>query len=134
MPWAVSTTRTNGKPRVVWQKYPGKLEDIVERADKPKILPREGTIFEFGAIAGRWPGQQRNANPVSRGGLGEGLEDAAHGRVGAHTILGVEMQAQAERVLLALQRFHGARFRPRRKRHVGPATANALEVKAVHPR
>lgn len=52
--YAVISKRVNGKPRVVWQKYLGKLEDIIERAERKTILPQEATIFEFGAIAALW--------------------------------------------------------------------------------
>lgn len=50
--YAVASERVDGKPRIVWQKYLGTLEAIVERADEaspPK--PKETVVFEAGGVA-----------------------------------------------------------------------------------
>jgi transposase len=57
--YAVMSQRINGKPRTIWQKYLGKVEDIVKRVDAPTVLPYEAVIFEFGAIASLWSIAQR---------------------------------------------------------------------------
>jgi len=60
--YARECQRVNGKPKIVWQKYLGKLEDIikaVENKNSPEP-PDEVIISQFGAaaalydIAGRW--------------------------------------------------------------------------------
>lgn len=50
--YAVECKRVNGKPRIVWQKYLGAVESIVQRLDQvtpPK--PKETILFEFGGVA-----------------------------------------------------------------------------------
>jgi transposase len=50
--YAVESARVEGKPRIVWQKYLGTLESIVEQADRAKPpRPKEMVIFQFGAVA-----------------------------------------------------------------------------------
>ncbi len=50
--YAVESARVNGKPRIVWQKYLGTVESIVERANRAKPpKPKETVIFQFGAAA-----------------------------------------------------------------------------------
>jgi hypothetical protein len=57
--YAVIGKRVDGKPRIVWQKYLGKVEDIVARADASATAPCEAGIFEFGASAALWQIAQR---------------------------------------------------------------------------
>jgi len=50
--YAVESARVKGKPRIVWQKYLGTLEAIVQRAkgvSPPR--PKETVIFEAGGVA-----------------------------------------------------------------------------------
>lgn len=47
--YAVQSARVDGKPRVVWQKYLGKAEDIVRRLEAE---PSTAKITSFGAVAG----------------------------------------------------------------------------------
>ena len=50
--YAVESKRINGKPRIVWQKYLGTLEAIVNRAeDSRPPKPKHTVIFEAGGIA-----------------------------------------------------------------------------------
>ena len=43
---------SNGKPRIVWQKYLGTLETILARAEQTRPpAPREAVIFEAGGVA-----------------------------------------------------------------------------------
>jgi len=50
--YAVESKRINGKPRIVWQKYLGTLEAIVNRAEDSKPpKPKHTVIFEAGGIA-----------------------------------------------------------------------------------
>lgn len=50
--YAVESRRVNGKPRIVWQKYLGTLDKIVERADEAKpSKPKEAVIFQAGGVA-----------------------------------------------------------------------------------
>jgi transposase len=50
--YAVESKRIDGKPRIVWQKYLGTIESIVNRAEgsKPPV-PKHTVIFEAGGIA-----------------------------------------------------------------------------------
>jgi transposase len=51
--YAVQSKRINGKPRIVWQKYLGTLEAIVNRAEDSKPpKPKHTVIFQAGGIAG----------------------------------------------------------------------------------
>ena len=48
--YAVESKRVNGKPRIVWQRYLGKMEDIIARClDGPGAY--DVVVYEFGAIA-----------------------------------------------------------------------------------
>ena len=50
--YAVESKRINGKPRIVWQKYLGTIEAIVNRAEESKPpKPKHTVIFEAGGIA-----------------------------------------------------------------------------------
>jgi transposase len=50
--YAVECKRIDGKPRIVWQKYLGTLEAIVNRAEDSKPpKPKHTVIFEAGGIA-----------------------------------------------------------------------------------
>jgi len=50
--YAVQCARVDGKPRIVWQKYLGTLEGIVERAEGGKpAKPKEAVLFEAGGVA-----------------------------------------------------------------------------------
>ena len=50
--YAVQSKRINGKPRIIWQKYLGTLEAIVNRAEDSKPpKPKHTVIFEAGGIA-----------------------------------------------------------------------------------
>jgi len=49
--YAVESKRVDGKPRIVWQQYLGKFDDIVRRAQQDRQKPVEAKIFEFGAVA-----------------------------------------------------------------------------------
>jgi hypothetical protein len=56
--YAVEAARVEGKPRIVWQKYLGTIEAMVERAEQSKpAKPKETVIFEaggVGALLGGW--------------------------------------------------------------------------------
>lgn len=50
--YAVKSKRVNGKPRIVWQKYLGTIEAIVNRTEESKPpKPKHTVIFEAGGIA-----------------------------------------------------------------------------------
>ncbi|MCX6558320.1 MAG: IS1634 family transposase, partial [Candidatus Aminicenantes bacterium] len=50
--YAVASARVDGKPRIVWQKYLGTIEAIIERAENAKpAKPKETVIFEAGGVA-----------------------------------------------------------------------------------
>ena len=50
--YAVESRRIEGKPRIVWQKYLGTIEAIVNRAEESKPpKPKHTVIFEAGGIA-----------------------------------------------------------------------------------
>lgn len=50
--YAVQSSRVDGKPRIVWQKYLGTIEAIVQRTDQAKPpKPKESVIFEAGGVA-----------------------------------------------------------------------------------
>lgn len=50
--YAVASQRVNGQPRIVWQKYLGTLDAILQKAETAKpALPKEAVIFESGAVA-----------------------------------------------------------------------------------
>ncbi|MBF8263868.1 MAG: transposase-like protein [Parachlamydiales bacterium] len=51
--YIVQCARVNGKPRIVWQKYLGSVEAILEAYQKnAPIKPTETVLFEAGGIAG----------------------------------------------------------------------------------
>ena len=49
--YAIQTARVDGKPRVVWQKYLGKAEDIVHRLEAGSTEPVTADVISFGAEA-----------------------------------------------------------------------------------
>ena len=50
--YAVQSARVDGKPRIVWQKYLGTIEAIVQRTNQAKPpKPKESVIFEAGGVA-----------------------------------------------------------------------------------
>jgi len=50
--YAVESARVNGKPRIVWQKYLGTVDAIVQRAERARpAKPKETVIFEAGGVA-----------------------------------------------------------------------------------
>lgn len=49
--YAVESARVNGKPRIVWQKYLGTLDDIVQSRSRPNEAVSEVEIFSAGGIA-----------------------------------------------------------------------------------
>jgi len=50
--YAVESKRVGGKPRIVWQKYLGTIESIVERTEEAKpAKPKETVVFEAGGVA-----------------------------------------------------------------------------------
>jgi transposase len=56
MTWLQSSRKSkkddNGKPRIVWQKYLGTIDAIIQRADEAKPqAPKETVIFEAGGVA-----------------------------------------------------------------------------------
>ena len=50
--YAVESKRVDGKPRIVWQKYLGTIDGIIERTEgaRPQV-PKETVIFEAGGVA-----------------------------------------------------------------------------------
>jgi len=58
--YAVESQRVGGKPRIVWQKYFGTIEAMVERAEQTKPpKPKEMVVFEAGGVAALWRIAQR---------------------------------------------------------------------------
>lgn len=50
--YAVESGRVNGKPRIVWQKYLGTVDAIVQRLEQTRPdKPREAVLFEAGGVA-----------------------------------------------------------------------------------
>lgn len=50
--YAAQSGRVNGKPRIIWQKYLGTLDDIIKRSNGcTDPCEKEAVIFEFGGIA-----------------------------------------------------------------------------------
>src|SRR3954470_23019288 len=53
--YARECRRVDGKPKIVWQKYLGKADDIVAALTQPPaapaIPPEKAVITEFGAVA-----------------------------------------------------------------------------------
>ncbi|MCL6451957.1 MAG: IS1634 family transposase [Acetobacteraceae bacterium] len=56
--YAVQSKRVDGKPRIVWQKYLGRAEDIV-RAMTEDLKPQAVHTFAFGAVAALYAVAQR---------------------------------------------------------------------------
>ena len=49
--YAVESARVGGKPRIVWQKYLGTVDAIVQRAEQARpAKPKETVIFEAGGV------------------------------------------------------------------------------------
>jgi transposase len=58
--YAVQSQRVDGRPRIVWQKYLGKVEDILRKLEgQPLHQPVTAQVFEFGALAALWTVAQR---------------------------------------------------------------------------
>ena len=50
--YAVESKRVNGKPRIVWQKYLGTVDAIINRTEEAKPpAPKEAVLFEAGGVA-----------------------------------------------------------------------------------
>lgn len=50
--YAVESKRVDGKPRIVWQKYLGTIDAIIERTEQSRPpKPKETVIFEAGGVA-----------------------------------------------------------------------------------
>lgn len=50
--YAAKSARVNGKPRIVWQKYLGTVDDMIVRAqDNVASKPKEVEIFQAGGVA-----------------------------------------------------------------------------------
>jgi len=50
--YAVESQRVDGKPRIVWQKYLGRIDDIVAAVGQPQgSRPKEVEILGFGGVA-----------------------------------------------------------------------------------
>ena len=50
--YAVQSGRVNGKPRIIWQKYLGTIDDIIKRAsESPGSNVKSVDIFEAGGVA-----------------------------------------------------------------------------------
>jgi transposase len=50
--YAVRSARVNGKPRIVWQKYLGSLDSIIQRLEESDAPdPVETTLFEAGGVS-----------------------------------------------------------------------------------
>ncbi len=58
--YAVQCQRVDGHPRIVWQKYLGKAEEIIRKLEgQPHHQPVSAQVFEFGALAALWTLAQR---------------------------------------------------------------------------
>jgi len=50
--YAVESKRINGKPRLIWQKYLGTAEEIIQSITQPGLpLPIKGKTFNYGGVA-----------------------------------------------------------------------------------
>ena len=53
--YARECRRVAGKPKIVWQKYLGKADDIIaalgQPSHPPSALPQSAVVTEFGAVA-----------------------------------------------------------------------------------
>jgi len=52
--YARECQRVNGKPKIVWQKYLGKPEDIVKAMEQGGVPPDHAEVFEHGLSAALW--------------------------------------------------------------------------------
>jgi len=58
--YARECRRVDGKPKIVWQKYLGKAEDIVAALSQPRAAAAESAVVtEFGAVAALFDLAQR---------------------------------------------------------------------------
>ena len=58
--YARECRRVDGKPKIVWQKYLGKAEDIVAALSQPQAAsPQAALVTEFGALAALFDLAQR---------------------------------------------------------------------------
>jgi transposase len=63
--YARECKRVDGKPKIVWQKYLGKAEDIIEALTQPEsqtvapVAPTEAVVTEFGAVVALYDLAQR---------------------------------------------------------------------------
>jgi transposase len=58
--YARECRRIDGKPKVVWQKYLGKAEDIIAAVGQPQtVAPESAVVTEFGAVAALFDLAQR---------------------------------------------------------------------------
>src|SRR6185295_11558870 len=59
--YARECRRVDGKPKIVWQKYLGKAEDIVAALTQPTSppAPQAAVVTEFGAVAALFDLAQR---------------------------------------------------------------------------
>lgn len=63
--YARECKRIDGKPKIVWQKYLGKAEDIVKALTSPQgqtatpVVPTEAVVTEFGAVVALYDLAQR---------------------------------------------------------------------------
>jgi transposase len=58
--YAVESARVEGKPRIVWQKYLGTVESIIQRSEQARPpRPKETEVFQFGAVAALYRITQR---------------------------------------------------------------------------
>src|SRR5216684_9015945 len=58
--YARECRRVDGKPKIVWQKYLGKAEDIVAALGQPRVVsPASAVVTEFGAVTALFDLAQR---------------------------------------------------------------------------
>jgi transposase len=58
--YAAQCQRVEGRPRIVWQKYLGQMEDILRKLQgQPAHQPVTAQVFAFGAVAALWALAQR---------------------------------------------------------------------------
>jgi transposase len=62
--YARECKRVNGKPKITWQKYLGKADDVIKAVLQPRAVakgakPREAIISEFGAVVALYDLAQR---------------------------------------------------------------------------
>src|SRR3954469_11530047 len=67
--YARECRRVDGKPKIVWQKYLGKAEDIVIALSRPQAAsPQAALVTEFGALAALFAlaGRLRRVKQIDR--------------------------------------------------------------------